>query len=100
MDKRHGCPWKEQPKHCSVQHRLVEGLEAVPELDGEITLKVLVGLALVSHQSIYLLSQRMLDDRDAWRVQLEHLPTRPTNVGGMSGVPWPSTFFSGGHWGA
>ena len=24
-------------KNCSVQHRLVEGLEAVPELDGEIT---------------------------------------------------------------
>ena len=31
------CPRKEQPKNCSVQHRLVEGLEAVPELDGEIT---------------------------------------------------------------
>ena len=28
---------KEQPKNCSVQHRLVEGLEAVPELDGETT---------------------------------------------------------------
>ena len=24
-------------RYCSVQHRLVEGLEAVPELDGEIT---------------------------------------------------------------
>ena len=28
---------KEQLKNCSVQHRLVEGLEAVPELDDEIT---------------------------------------------------------------
>ena len=28
---------KEQPKkNCSVQHRLVEGLEAVPELDGKV----------------------------------------------------------------
>ena len=27
---------KEQPKNCFVQHRLVEGLLAVPELDGEI----------------------------------------------------------------
>ena len=24
-------------KNCSVQHRLVEGLKAVPELDGQIT---------------------------------------------------------------
>ena len=37
MDIRHECPRKEQPKNCSVQHRLAEGLEAVPELDGEIT---------------------------------------------------------------
>ena len=32
---------KEQPKNCSVQHRLVQGLETVPELDGKITLKIL-----------------------------------------------------------
>ena len=25
------------PQNCFVQHRLVEGLKAVPELDGEIT---------------------------------------------------------------
>ena len=36
-------------KSCSVQHRLVEGLETVPELDGEITLKILAGLVLASH---------------------------------------------------
>ena len=49
---------KEQPKNCSVQHRLVEGLKAVRELDGEIT-SILVGLALASQQSIYPLLQRI-----------------------------------------
>ena len=49
---------REQPKNCSVQQRVVEGLEPVPELEGKITLKILVGLALASHQSIYLLFQR------------------------------------------
>ena len=53
------CPRKEQPKNYSVQRRLVEGLEAVPELDGEITLKILVGLALASQQSICPLLQRI-----------------------------------------
>ena len=43
-------------KNCSIQHRLVEGLEAVPELDGEITLKILAGPALAPHQSVYLSS--------------------------------------------
>ena len=49
----------EQPKNFSIQHRSVEGQEAVPELDGETTFKILVGLALASHQSIYPLSQRI-----------------------------------------
>ena len=34
-------------------------IEAVPELDGEITWKILVGLALASKQSIYPLLQRI-----------------------------------------
>ena len=59
MDMWHECPWKEQLKNCSVQHRLVEGLEAVPELDGEITWKILVGLTLASQQSIYPLLQKI-----------------------------------------
>ena len=46
-------------KNCSIQKRLVEGLEAVPELDGEITSKILVGPTLAPHQSIYPLSQRI-----------------------------------------
>ena len=49
----------EKPKHCSIYQRLVEGLEAVPELDNETTFKILFGLALASHQSIYFLSQRI-----------------------------------------
>ena len=49
----------EQPKNCSIPQRLVEGLEAVPEFDGETTFKILVGLTLTSHQSIYPLSQRI-----------------------------------------
>ena len=50
---------KEHQKNCSVQHRLVEGLETVPELDGEITWKILVGLVLASLRSIYPLLQRI-----------------------------------------
>ena len=50
---------KELLKNCPVQLRLVEGLEAVPELGGEMTLQILVGIALVSHQSMYPLSQRI-----------------------------------------
>ena len=46
-------------KNCSVQHRLVESLEAIPELDGEIAQKILVGLALAFQQNIYLLLQKI-----------------------------------------
>ena len=46
-------------KNCSFRHRLVEDLEAVPELDGKIALKISVGLALASHLSIYPLLQRI-----------------------------------------
>ena len=38
-------------KKCSIPHRWVEGLEAIPELDGEITLKILVDAALALHRS-------------------------------------------------
>ena len=40
-------------KNDSVHHCLVESLEAVPELDGKIALRILVDLALKFHQSIY-----------------------------------------------
>ena len=46
---------KEHSRKCCVQQLLVEGPKAVPELDGEITLKILVGLAfsiLPEHQFI------------------------------------------------
>ena len=36
----------------------IPGLEAVPTLHDEITLKILVGLALASNHSIYLLQRR------------------------------------------
>ena len=42
---------KEQPKKSSVYHRLLEGPEAVLEVDGEILLKILVGLPLAFHLS-------------------------------------------------
>ena len=66
-------------KNCSVQHRLVEGLEAVPELVGEITLKILVGLALASQQSICPLLQRieMLGDSN-----LSCCPRDPPRISG------------------
>ena len=37
-------------KNCCDQHRLVEGLDAIPKLDDEITLKILLTLAF--HQSM------------------------------------------------
>ena len=42
-----------------VQYQLVEGLKAVPKLDGKITMKMLVGHALASHQSISPLLQKI-----------------------------------------
>ena len=38
---------------------VVEGIEAVPELDGKITLKILVALALALHLSVFYFSHRI-----------------------------------------
>ena len=59
MNLWHECLKKEQPNKCSIQHQWVEGLEALPELNGEIALKILLGPTLASQQSIYPLSQRI-----------------------------------------
>ena len=46
----HQWSWNEQLQNFCAQHRLVEGLQGVTELNGGITLKILLGFALASHQ--------------------------------------------------
>ena len=77
MNMSHKCPRKEQPKKCSIQHRLVEGLDAIQKLDGEVTLNILVGsdLSRFGIQTDPL--PFVVEDRDAWKLQLEQLPPHP-----------------------
>ena len=50
-------PGKKQPKTALFNTDWSKALEAVSELDSEITLEILVDTALASHQSIYPLLQ-------------------------------------------
>ena len=71
-------------EHCFLQHPLVEGLEAVPKLDVEITLKI-----LLSWSRLGILPQHLpfvAEDRDAWKLQLKQLPPPPQKISGSRKV--------------
>ena len=79
---------KKKKKTCCVHHRLYEGQEAVPELNGGITLKILVGLALAFYQSFYPF---VAEGRNAWRLQLEPHPRDPLRISGFCVATPPLT---------